>query len=159
MGLRRRPRAVASALLPMGGAVSGVAGPNWMLIGDAAACVNPLNGEGIDYGLETGRLAAELLGCGDLSQRGRRCCTPLRPTASRLRADCVAADLPWFLPRPAPLAMRSVPDGHRCSGDGQPRYRRGHRLDRADLATRRAGVSPDGSAGRRSADRVSRPAA
>jgi flavin-dependent dehydrogenase len=51
----------------MGGAVSGVAGPNWMLIGDAAACVNPLNGEGIDYGLETGRLAAELLGTADLS--------------------------------------------------------------------------------------------
>ncbi|MFI0432165.1 MAG: FAD-linked oxidoreductase, partial [Candidatus Nanopelagicales bacterium] len=50
-----------SALLPMGGAVSGVAGPNWVLIGDAAGCVNPLNGEGIDYGMETGRLAAELL--------------------------------------------------------------------------------------------------
>ena len=48
-------------MLPMGGAVSGVAGPNWALIGDAAACVNPLNGEGIDYGLETGRLLAELL--------------------------------------------------------------------------------------------------
>ena len=48
-------------MLPMGGAVSGVAGPNWMLVGDAAGCVNPLNGEGIDYGLETGRLAAELL--------------------------------------------------------------------------------------------------
>ena len=46
-----------SALLPMGGAVSGVAGPNWVLVGDAAGCVNPLNGEGIDYGLETGRLA------------------------------------------------------------------------------------------------------
>ncbi len=30
----------------MGGAVSNVAGANWMLIGDAAACVNPLNGEG-----------------------------------------------------------------------------------------------------------------
>ena len=44
----------ASALLPMGGAVSHVAGPNWALIGDAAGCVNPLNGEGIDYGLETG---------------------------------------------------------------------------------------------------------
>lgn len=52
----------ASALLPMGGAVSGVAGPNWALIGDAAACVNPLNGEGIDYGLETGRFVADLLG-------------------------------------------------------------------------------------------------
>lgn len=51
-----------SALLPMGGAVSGVAGKNWALIGDAAACVNPLNGEGIDYGLETGRLIADLIG-------------------------------------------------------------------------------------------------
>lgn len=48
-----------SAPLPMGGAVSGVSGPNWLLIGDAAACINPLNGEGIDYALETGRLAAE----------------------------------------------------------------------------------------------------
>ena len=54
-------RAPASALLPMGGAVSHVAGPNWALIGDAAACVNPLNGEGIDYGLESGRLVAELI--------------------------------------------------------------------------------------------------
>lgn len=54
-----------SAMLPMGGAVSGVAGPNWALIGDAAACVNPLNGEGIDYGLETGRFVADLLAAGD----------------------------------------------------------------------------------------------
>jgi len=54
-------RMPTSALLPMGGAVSNVAGPNWALIGDAAACVNPLNGEGIDYGLETGRLVAQLL--------------------------------------------------------------------------------------------------
>lgn len=50
-----------SAMLPMGGAVSGVAGKNYMFIGDAAGCVNPLNGEGIDYGLETGRLAVEML--------------------------------------------------------------------------------------------------
>ena len=54
-------RMPTSALLPMGGAVSHVAGRNWALIGDAAACVNPLNGEGIDYGLETGRLVAETL--------------------------------------------------------------------------------------------------
>jgi geranylgeranyl reductase family protein len=54
-------RLPTSALLPMGGAVSHVAGPNWALIGDAAACVNPLNGEGIDYGLETGRLVADML--------------------------------------------------------------------------------------------------
>ncbi|MCX6398106.1 MAG: geranylgeranyl reductase family protein [Propionibacteriales bacterium] len=54
-------RMPTSALLPMGGAVSNVAGANWALIGDAAACVNPLNGEGIDYGLETGRLVVEVL--------------------------------------------------------------------------------------------------
>ena len=54
-------RAPWSALLPMGGAVTGVAGPNWVLVGDAAGCVNPLNGEGIDYGLETGHLAAQLI--------------------------------------------------------------------------------------------------
>ncbi|WP_435746627.1 geranylgeranyl reductase family protein [Nocardioides sp. SYSU DS0663] len=54
-------RAKTSALLPMGGAVSHVAGRNWALIGDAAGCVNPLNGEGIDYGLESGRLLAEVM--------------------------------------------------------------------------------------------------
>jgi geranylgeranyl reductase family protein len=58
-------RMPTSALLPMGGAVSNVAGPNWALIGDAAACVNPLNGEGIDYGLEAGRLVAELVEHGE----------------------------------------------------------------------------------------------
>ncbi|HET9841831.1 MAG TPA: geranylgeranyl reductase family protein [Nocardioides sp.] len=60
-GLGDELRAPTSALLPMGGAVSGVAGPNWALVGDSAACVNPLNGEGIDYGLEGGRLVAELI--------------------------------------------------------------------------------------------------
>jgi len=58
-------RMPTSAMLPMGGAVSGVSGANWLLVGDAAGCVNPLNGEGIDYGLETGREAAELLAIGD----------------------------------------------------------------------------------------------
>jgi len=60
-GLGDELRAPTSALLPMGGAVSGVAGANWALVGDAAACVNPLNGEGIDYGVEGGRLVAELM--------------------------------------------------------------------------------------------------
>ncbi len=54
-------RAPTSALLPMGGAVTHVAGANWALIGDAAALVNPLNGEGIDYGLEAGRLVVETM--------------------------------------------------------------------------------------------------
>ncbi len=60
-GLTGDLRAKTSALLPMGGAVSDVAGRNWALVGDAAGCVNPLNGEGIDYGLETGRVLVEVL--------------------------------------------------------------------------------------------------
>jgi menaquinone-9 beta-reductase len=63
-GLSGPMQAPLSAMLPMGGAVSGVAGANWALIGDAAGCVNPLNGEGIDYGLETGRLVAETIDAG-----------------------------------------------------------------------------------------------
>jgi flavin-dependent dehydrogenase len=35
-------------------------GPGWVAIGDAAGLINPMNGEGIDYGLESGRLAADL---------------------------------------------------------------------------------------------------
>ncbi|PQM53351.1 FAD-linked oxidoreductase [Mycolicibacter virginiensis] len=105
-------RAPASALLPMGGAVSGVAGPNWMLIGDAAACVNPLNGEGIDYGLETGRLAVELLenaGGAGLTQAW-----PELLAAHYARGFSVARRLallltfPRFLPATGPLAMRST---------------------------------------------------
>lgn len=34
-------------------------GPNWITVGDAAGAINPWNGEGISYGYETGRLAAE----------------------------------------------------------------------------------------------------
>jgi len=34
-------------------------GPGWVALGDAAGLVNPCNGEGIDYALESGRFAAE----------------------------------------------------------------------------------------------------
>jgi flavin-dependent dehydrogenase len=107
-GFTGEPRAGLSALLPMGGAVSGIAGPNWVLIGDAAACVNPLNGEGIDYGLETGRLAAELLGAGDLSQvwpdELRRHYGQGFSVARRL---ALLLTIPRFLPVTGPVAMRS----------------------------------------------------
>ncbi|GAS88626.1 menaquinone reductase [Mycolicibacterium brisbanense] len=109
-GLTGQPRAALSALLPMGGAVSGVAGPNWMLIGDAAACVNPLNGEGVDYGLETGRLAAELLGAGG----GYATAWPAVLQEHYARGFSVARrlgvllTLPRFLPLTGPVAMRST---------------------------------------------------
>lgn len=106
-------RAPASALLPMGGAVSGVAGPNWMLIGDAAACVNPLNGEGIDYGMETGQLAIELLG--DVGPSGVLThAWPELLAARYARGFSVARRLallltfPRFLPATGPVAMRSA---------------------------------------------------
>ena len=35
-------------------------GPGWLAVGDAAGFINPMNGEGIDYGLESGMLAADL---------------------------------------------------------------------------------------------------
>ena len=107
-GFEGAPRAVASALLPMGGAVSGVAGPNWMLIGDAAGCVNPLNGEGIDYGLESGRMAVELLDGRDVSdawpavlqQHYGRCFSVARRLGLLLT-------IPRFLLLTGPIAMRS----------------------------------------------------
>jgi menaquinone-9 beta-reductase len=34
-------------------------GPGWVAIGDAAGFINPMNGEGIDYGLESGVVAVE----------------------------------------------------------------------------------------------------
>lgn len=34
-------------------------GPGWVAVGDSAGFVNPMNGEGIDYGLESGMLAVE----------------------------------------------------------------------------------------------------
>jgi len=106
------PRAVSSALLPMGGAVSGVAGPNWMLVGDAAGCVNPLNGEGIDYGLETGRLAADFLSSGDPAEMSLAWPALLQDHYARgfsvARRLGLLLTLPRFLPLAGPIGMRST---------------------------------------------------
>jgi len=50
-----------SGRLPMGGSVVKPYGPGYLMIGDAAGMVNPFNGEGIAYALETGKLAALLV--------------------------------------------------------------------------------------------------
>jgi len=107
-GFSGEPRAGLSALLPMGGAVSGVAGPNWMLIGDAAACVNPLNGEGIDYGLETGRLAVSLLGSGPYTDAWPAVLhSHYAQGFSVARRLALLLTFPRFLPATGPVAMRS----------------------------------------------------
>jgi len=101
-------RDVASALLPMGGAVSGVAGRNWALIGDAAGCVNPLNGEGIDYGLETGRSVVALFGEDDWSQAWPATLWRHYGEAfSIARRLAGLLTVPRFLPAAGPVGMRS----------------------------------------------------
>ena len=109
-GIEGDVRLPASALLPMGGAVSGVAGRNWALIGDAAGCVNPLNGEGIDYGLETGRSIVALLDEPDWSTAWpatlRRHYGEAFSIARRLAG---LLTIPRFLPAAGPVGMRSRP--------------------------------------------------
>ncbi|SFL22423.1 geranylgeranyl reductase family protein [Geodermatophilus ruber] len=100
--------APSSALLPMGGAVSNVAGRNWALIGDAAGCVNPLNGEGIDYGLQTGRSVVDLLGEDDWSTAWPATLRRHHGTAfSIARRLAGLLTVPRFLPAAGPVGMRS----------------------------------------------------
>ena len=54
--------------LPMGFNRAPLARPGLMVIGDAAGVVNPFNGEGIAYAMETGRIAADV--AGDAIDRG-----------------------------------------------------------------------------------------
>ncbi len=101
---------VWSALLPMGGAVSGVSGPNWVLVGDAAGCVNPLNGEGIDYALETGRLAADAMTAerSDLTEAWPALLTEHYGAAfSIARRLAGLLTVPGLLPTLGPWGMRS----------------------------------------------------
>ncbi|MEJ5919025.1 geranylgeranyl reductase family protein [Corynebacterium sp. H78] len=115
------PTKVTSALLPMGGSVSHVAGPNWALLGDAAALVNPLNGEGIDYGMESSRLAVELISSLVNNRDGLTYAWPalLRRefgegfSLARRLAESLTLD--WFLPTVGPLTI-GAPWGNSVMG-------------------------------------------
>ena len=50
-----------SGPLPMGFNRTPQAVPGMLLVGDAAGAVNPFNGEGIAYAMETGEMAADLV--------------------------------------------------------------------------------------------------
>ena len=118
-GLHGEPREVASAFLPMGGAVSGVAGPNWALTGDAAGLINPLNGEGIDYGLEAGRLLAGVVAehLDSRDPHGAGALTAVWPQVLReefgpsfalARQLATLLTYPRFLPAVGPIGMGST---------------------------------------------------
>ena len=47
--------------IPLGMSVGPLAGPSWLIAGDAAAAANPLSGFGVDTALETGILAGDVV--------------------------------------------------------------------------------------------------
>jgi geranylgeranyl reductase family protein len=53
---------VRGGMLPMAFSMGPLVGANWVLIGDAAGAINPFNGEGIAYALQTGHIAAGHVG-------------------------------------------------------------------------------------------------
>ena len=81
---------VLSGPLPMGMNRVPQAVPGLLLVGDAAGVVNPFNGEGIAYAIETGEMAAELTArgardgpAGPHDDVSRRCCGSATATTSR----------------------------------------------------------------------------
>jgi flavin-dependent dehydrogenase len=74
---------VLSGPLPMGMNRMPQAVPGMLVVGDAAGIVNPFNGEGIAYAMESGELAAELLY--DALVRDRPALAQLYPTLLRQR--------------------------------------------------------------------------
>jgi len=85
---------------PIGHRVSRVAGPGWLLIGDAAGFVDPFTGEGIHRALRSARAAAvAILGGGDVERSYAR---------ERRRAFAAKTALTWlvqgFLAAPPLLA-------------------------------------------------------
>ena len=74
---------VLSGPIPMGINREPVAIPGMLLVGDAGGMVNPFNGEGIGFAVETGELAAEMIG--DALARGRPAIAQMYPAMVRRR--------------------------------------------------------------------------
>ena len=72
-----------SGPLPMGLNRRPLGRPGLLLVGDAGGVVNPFNGEGIAYGIESGELAAELIG--EALLRNRPAVAQMYPTLLRRR--------------------------------------------------------------------------
>jgi menaquinone-9 beta-reductase len=130
---------VLSGPLPMGFNRAPQAVPGLLLIGDAAGVVNPFNGEGIAYAIETGEMAAELIH--EALVHDRPGVTMLYPEQLRARygryfsigrgfarmvgrPTIMGAATRWMLPSPAVMGfamrvMANLTDGR--DGDAQDR--------------------------------------
>ncbi|MGH2417522.1 MAG: NAD(P)/FAD-dependent oxidoreductase, partial [Candidatus Limnocylindria bacterium] len=74
---------------PIGHRVAQVAGPGWLLVGDAAGFVDPFTGEGIHRALRSARAAADaILGADDVAEAYRR---------ERRRAFAAKSALSWLV--------------------------------------------------------------
>ncbi|GIV00478.1 MAG: drug:proton antiporter [Actinomycetota bacterium] len=85
---------VRSGPLPMGGSRRPAAVPGMLLVGDAAGLVNPFNGEGIAYALESGEVAAELIH--EALTRGRPAIAQRYPAVLRERYGSYFWYGTWF---------------------------------------------------------------
>ena len=74
---------VRSGPLPMGFNRRPLAQPGVLVIGDAGGLVNPFNGEGISYAMETGQMAAELVF--EALEKGKPGLAQVYPTLLRQR--------------------------------------------------------------------------
>ncbi|MEP6807633.1 MAG: hypothetical protein ABI978_03430, partial [Chloroflexota bacterium] len=89
--LRGRKRLTAiRGMSPIGHRVARAAGRGWMLIGDAAAFIDPFTGEGIYRALRSARAAAEALADGDHGAEDRY-------FAARRRAFAAKDALTWLV--------------------------------------------------------------
>ena len=117
-------------------------GPGWVAIGDAAGLVNPMNGEGIDYGLESGMLAADLFleDPATAPERydeliGERFDGFLRTG----RRFAFLIGHPWLMRTGLRFAVGTQQDRrHHPAGDGQPGRLADARCRRLDDARRRS---------------------
>ena len=57
----RPVREASGARIPLGSSVGPLAGPSWLIVGDAAAAANPLSGLGLDTALESGIIAGDVI--------------------------------------------------------------------------------------------------
>jgi menaquinone-9 beta-reductase len=61
LDLTTNPTRPIAERLPLGLSIRPQSGPTFLVVGDAVAAVNPFNGDGLAFGLESARLAAEVL--------------------------------------------------------------------------------------------------